>query len=66
MILLKQLDDIIDIHRFIYTGGTLFALEHGAYGACAITYQGEVVVIGGRNSTYNFVSATHWHGKVDR
>ena len=43
----------------ILTGGIQFVLEHGGDRTCAISYQGELVLIGG-------FGVNAMHGKVDR
>ena len=44
------------------TGGTVFHLQNGGWGTCAVKFQQELVVIGGADAP----SHGGTHGKVDR
>ena len=43
------------------TGGTVFDLQNGGEATCAVKFQSELVMIGGRGG-----SGGTTHGKVDR
>ena len=53
------LENLLNIERIkLTTGGTVFDLQNGGGQTCAVKFQQELVVIGGKGDTT--------HGKVDR